>query len=105
MLETRVKENKYQAIIDRHFDGWRMLNNYAYAINGRIWFLWTGQLQVDLIDSMDQCITCSITTASKEFVLSAIYGSNEGVERRRLWAHLNSLQGVIANKAWLLTED
>lgn len=105
MLETRVKENKCQAIFDRHFKGWRMFNNYSYATNGRIWFLWSGQMQVDMIACTDQCITCTISTTLEEFALSAIYGSNEGVERRRLWAHLNSLQGIIANKAWLLTGD
>ena len=28
LLETRVKENKMKAIINRHFQGWQMVHNY-----------------------------------------------------------------------------
>ena len=62
LLETRVKENKSQSIVGKYFKGWKYANNYVSAINGRIWFLWKGKMQVDLIDSMDKCITCSITS-------------------------------------------
>ena len=37
LLETRVKENKSQSIIDRHFKGWKWIHNYREAYNGRIW--------------------------------------------------------------------
>ena len=53
LIETRVKENKMNAIISRHFQGWQMVHNYSeVAYNGRIWLIWNG-IQVDLVDSMD----------------------------------------------------
>ena len=53
LLETRVKEIKSQSIIDKHFQGWSLLHNYLTAYNGRIWFLWKEQVQVDLVASAD----------------------------------------------------
>ena len=81
LLETRVNENKSQSIVDRHFQGWKVIHNYVSAINGRIWVLWTGQVHVDVIDEMDQCVTCNVQVDSYQFVLSAIYGMNEGSDR------------------------
>ena len=53
---------------------------------------------------MDQSITCSFFSDSYNFVLSSIYGSNKGVDRRRLWSHLFSLNGD-SSKPWLLARD
>ena len=36
LLETRVKENKCQLIVDKHFEGWRCFQNYNSAIKRRI---------------------------------------------------------------------
>ena len=54
---------------------------------------------------MDQCISCSFSNVSHNFVLSAIYGSNDGMDRRRLWNHLSTVKGVVSNRAWLLVGD
>ena len=106
LLETRVKEHNMQNIVSRHLQGWRILHNYfAEARNGRIWCLWNSLLQVELIDSMDQSITCGVTYGDKKFYFSAVYGSNEGIERRRLWMHLASLRSSIAHNPWMLAGD
>ena len=95
LLETRIKEIKMQAVISRHFQGWQMFHNYSEgARNGRIWILWNGA-QVDLVATMDQCINCRVTAGTKKFMFSAVYGSNERVDRRRLWSHLSSLKGSL----------
>ena len=57
LIETRVKQNKMQEIINKHFPRWHILHNYDYAQNGRIWMLWDDSLKVDLIAVSDQCIT------------------------------------------------
>ena len=97
LLETRVKENNMMSIISRHFQGWQFLHNYSNVVqNGRIWVLWNNTLQVELIDSMEQCIICSVSYGIQKFFFSAVYGCNEGIDRRRLWSHLVCLKGPIA---------
>ena len=105
LLETRVKENKSRSIIDRHFQRWSMLHNYVSAYNGRIWILWKDQVQVEVIDSTDQCITCSISFDTYQFHLSAVYGLNEGGARRRLWENLRNMHVSLAQKPWILAGD
>ena len=61
LLETRVREQNMHNVISRHFKGWKVLNNYFdEACNGRIWFLWNTSFHVELVASMDQCITCNV---------------------------------------------
>ena len=91
LLETRVKKNKMKGIMDKWFHGWKVLHNYSYARNGRIWMLWKDDFQVSLIASNDQSITVNVEYDSKRFFFTAIYGCNEGMERRRLWSHLDSI--------------
>ena len=83
-----------KAIHKKHFQGWSMVHNYAdNACNGRIWVLWRGPMQIELVDTMEQCISCGVTSGLQKFYLSAVYGCNEGIDRRRLWSYLNSLKG------------
>ena len=105
LLETRIKESKMKAVISRHFQGWQMLHNYSEgAPNGRIWILWN-EAQVDLVDVMDQCITCSVTIGFQRFNLSVVYASNDGGERKRLWSHLLTAQNENAQYPWLTAGD
>ena len=105
LLETRVKENKSQQIIDRYFHGWNWINNYSSAYNGRIWLLWEDQIQVSQIDSTAQCITCSVTMEPSQFYLTVVYGYNEGTTRRRLWSKLSWLHGSLSQSPWMLAGD
>ena len=105
LLETRVKQCKLQQILNRHFLGWKLFHNYSEALNGRIWVLWNGGMQVDLVASTDQSITCKIEVNSKTFFFSAIYGCNQGIERRRLWDHLAIIHSRLSKKPWFLTGD
>ena len=93
LVETRVKEQNMQNIISRHFEGWNVLSNYSNeANNGRIWFLWNSSFHVELVNVLDQCITCIVSQGMKKFMFSTIHGWNEGIDRRRLWTHLSSLK-------------
>ena len=85
LLETRVKEHKIQSIVDKWFAGWKLLHNYSYALNERLWMLWKPGLQVSLIAMTDQSITSSIQyDEATQFYFTAIYGCNDGGDRRRL---------------------
>ena len=105
LLETRVKENKIKEIVNKQFQGWRLFHNYSKAYNGRIWLLWKGSVDVNLLDVTDQSITCKIHMDSHNFFFSAIYGSNDGIERRKLWDHLIFLHSSIYAEPWILTGD
>ena len=105
LLETRVKQHKMQEIVNKPFAGWSLFHNYSEAYNGRIWMLWNGDTQVDLYAITDQSITCRIQQDHKTFYFSAIYGCNEGLDRRRLWSHLLSLQNSFVGEPWLLSGD
>ena len=106
LLETRVKEHNMKAIHNRHFQGWSMAHNYTNnACNGRIWVLWRGPVQVDIVDTMEQCISCGVTFGMQKFYLSAVYGFNEGIDRRQLWSHLISLKGSFSQHPWLVAGD
>ena len=105
LLETRVKENKKQEIVDKWFAGWRLLQNYSHALNGQIWLLWRDYCQVSLVDTTDQSITINTQYDSHFFFFSAIYGCNEGNDRRRLWSHLIMVQRKIRDAPWMLAGD
>ena len=42
---------------------------------------------------------------AQQFYFSAVYGSNDGVERRRLWSHLYSLNTIMSAEPWLIAGD
>ena len=88
LLETRVKQNKMQRILNKRFLDWQSIHNYDQAYNGRIWFLWKEPIKVSLISVTNQSITYKIYEDTKQFYFSAIYGSNDSMGKRRLWSHL-----------------
>ncbi|XP_022728830.1 uncharacterized protein LOC111284435 [Durio zibethinus] len=102
LIETRVKQHQMQAILDSNFYGWGMYHNYSKACNGRIWILWRPHRQVD---SLIKVLLAICSLKSQKFFLSAIYGSNNGAERKRLWSHLLSLRGIISDSPWILAGD
>ncbi|KAK8540847.1 hypothetical protein V6N13_038590 [Hibiscus sabdariffa] len=45
LLETRVKELNSTVIVQKYFSGWKFINNYSAAPNGRVWLLYKGPWQ------------------------------------------------------------
>ncbi|MDV3166671.1 MAG: hypothetical protein Q8807_03390 ['Waltheria sp.' little leaf phytoplasma] len=105
LVETRIKNSKMQSVLDRWFQGWEMLHNYAYAVNGRVWILWRDMDRVELVGASDQYITVKAVIASKLFYFTGVYASNFGDVRKRLWDSLLELKGVIGESPWLLAGD
>ena len=60
---------------------------------------------MDLVADTKQSITCCIVEDSKKFFFSAIYGCNEGVKRKELWAHLQSLSRSVCENPWMFVGD
>ncbi|KAK8603451.1 hypothetical protein V6N13_085637 [Hibiscus sabdariffa] len=46
LLETRVCGSNAAQIVDGKFRGWEVVQNYAYALNGRIWILSGGDFNI-----------------------------------------------------------
>ena len=105
LLETRVKFHKMQGIVGKMFPGWSIFHNYEYARNGRIWMIWRDVVKVSLISTSDQSITSMIEYDTKKFILSGIYGCNEGVDRKKLWRHLESIYNEGYTEPWMLAGD
>ena len=62
-------------------------------------------MQIDLLATTDQSISFRIQNGSYKFYFTAIYGCNEGIERRRLWKHLRFLHSIISTEPWMLSGD
>ena len=62
-------------------------------------------MKVEVKDSNDQCITCSVSFESKQYWLSAVNGANEGSKRKRLWKHLISIKRQLSQEPWVLAGD
>ena len=79
LIETRVKEVNAKTTINGIAPGWKSLNNYKEAVNGRIWIIWDDSwYDVNLITSSAQMIHCHINERSKgyQFNLTVVYGFN-----------------------------
>lgn len=86
LLETCVRRENQQAIINKILLGWNCINNYAHAELDRIWILYNHQMQFQVNGTSKQVIHCHIYSESlrKYFFPSTIYASNNDIEKRAL---------------------
>ena len=107
LIETRVKENNTSTTINSIAAGWKCLNNYKDAVNGRIWIIWDDSwYEVKMIASSAQMIHCYIQERSKgyQFNLTVVYGFNTIEQRKSMWDEMNKMgQSVIL--PWLIAGD
>ncbi|XP_010314397.2 uncharacterized protein [Solanum lycopersicum] len=107
LIETRVKEGNAKATIKSIAPGWRSLNNYKEAANGRIWIIWDESwYDIKLITSSAQMIHCHINERSKgyQFNLTVVYDFNTIEQRKSLWTDLNLLVQSVTHP-WLIIGD
>ena len=65
LIETRVKEVNAKTTINGIAPGWKSLNNYKDAVNGRIWIIWDDSwYDFKIITSSAQMIHCHIKERS-----------------------------------------
>ncbi|XVF44670.1 hypothetical protein PTKIN_Ptkin02bG0142800 [Pterospermum kingtungense] len=105
LLETRVKHFNSQAIVNKFFSGWQWFHNYDKAYNGRIWLLCSNGLKMEHVASTGQSITCKVFLERQRFHFTAIYGSNNGTEKKVLWNHLQDIFGRVGDDPWSLAGD
>lgn len=86
-----------------------MVSNYEFNRLGRIWVVWSTNVQLQVIFKSGQMIVCLVQVEhfEEEFICSFIYASNFVEERKMLWRDIQNLQNSVAcrNKPWILFGD
>lgn len=87
LLETRVKQEKAQKIIEKISKGWDSITNYYVVVNGRIWCMWNPRkVLVRKVEEHEQAILCEVfdvLSGTSQHVL-AIYALNTHDQRKAL---------------------
>ncbi|XP_039007850.1 uncharacterized protein LOC120135690 [Hibiscus syriacus] len=102
LLETRVKVQNSKDIIDSKLANWNVCSNYECAVNRRIWVLWKKRIDLTIIQVTDQTLTAKGECCGIPFVISTIYGCNDGIIRRQLWHQMQELDRMIGHLPWIL---
>ncbi|KAE8681229.1 hypothetical protein F3Y22_tig00111338pilonHSYRG00418 [Hibiscus syriacus] len=105
LLETRVKTENSVNILHSRFGDWGMITNYDSASNGRIWFLWKIGIDISFCHSTSQSITVKCNFNNEQFIITTVYGNNNGLSRRFLWQHLRDLNISFGSLPWVLGGD
>ena len=108
ILETRVRVSNKDRIFSSIFPGWKLFHNYDHAVLGRIWMCGNpGKVSIDIVHSMDQAMLCRVTAIKDNysFWCSAVYASNNYIDRRVLWSHLHWCGPVVGQNPWVVIGD
>ena len=108
LVETRVWASNRDRIFSSLFPGWRLFHNYEHALLGRIWICGNPEkVSIDITHSMDQSMLCHITVleSNVSFWLSAVYASNNYMDRRVLWRHLLWCEPLVGQNPWMIMGD
>ncbi|XP_018473790.2 uncharacterized protein LOC108845015 [Raphanus sativus] len=109
LLETRVQAGNFRGCMEAALPGWAAMANYNFNLLGRIWFCWSDKVVVTRLHSSSQVITCAIQIPEtrEQFICSAVYASNNEVERRALWADLRGTQAAYhhLDLPWIVIGD
>ena len=108
ILETRVRVSNKDRILNSLFLGWRPFHNYDHALLGRIWICGNPErVNIDIIHSMDQALLCNITALKDNysFWCTAVYASNNYIDRRTLWRHILWSSPLVGHNPWMVIGD
>ena len=108
LLETRVRAPNRDRIFSSLFPGWRLFHNYEHAQLVRIWICGNPEkVSIDIIHSLDQAMLCHITVLESNisFWFSAVYASNNYMDRRILWRHLLWCEPLVGQNPWMIMGD
>lgn len=108
-MERIIAEDKYQRIVAEALPGWSSIANYEHHRLGRIWFCWSDQVTVTLLNKSSQIISCAVQNpvTGEQFICSAIYASNYIGDRQSLWTETRATQGAYSHLSmpWILIGD
>lgn len=85
---------------------WNAYYNYNAHPNGRIWLLWKGNVNIQIMMIEDQFIHYEMHELSSNFkaMVTMIYVSNDSNQRSQLWRKLIQIRSTIQD-CWLLCGD
>ncbi|KAJ9539131.1 hypothetical protein OSB04_031864 [Centaurea solstitialis] len=109
ILESHVGVPKLREITSSVFGSWSWVSNQIHCTQGvRILIGWNPiLLDVMVVSMTDQVVHCKIllTGSSKSLYASFVYGSNNMIARRALWADLCRFSTVSLLTPWLVSGD
>ncbi|XP_071740185.1 uncharacterized protein [Rutidosis leptorrhynchoides] len=109
VLETHLKTKTVKDISNYIFGNWDWISNVKYSSNScRMIIGWDpNKVRVMVIHMNKQATFCKVETvnAKSSFFCTFVYASNNGIERRRLWADLENHKSISANKPWVILGD
>ena len=108
ILETWVWASNKDRIFNSLLPGWRLFHNYDHALLGRIRICGNPEkVSIDVVHSMDQAMLCHITAlkGNYSFWCSAVYASNNYIDRRVLWRHLLWCDPMVGQNPWFVLGD
>ncbi|XP_062080392.1 uncharacterized protein LOC133785152 [Humulus lupulus] len=104
VLETKLKGNKVQELMDKKFANWDFFN--SPTVEGRLLIIWRkGFVRVIVIAESSQHVHCVVKMAGQAnaFCLTFVYGFNTIEDRKTLWKNLVQLKFPIS--PWLILGD
>lgn len=107
LLETRIKYNKVEEVVNKIFGGWQFHSNHASHYNGRILILWRSDYyKLTVLSENAQAITCAaiFVPLQMELLATFVYPYNLREERRELWEYICHLSGM-GHKPWIPIGD
>lgn len=98
LLKNKLNFRNIEKIKRKCLAQWRHIHNCLVNGVGRVWFAWDdGLLDVDLLWSSTQTITCSLfdRVVQKLIMVTCVYGFNE-VPRYALWQDLEYVARLVS---------
>ena len=108
ILETHIKDQNLTQLMPKLCYRWNYISNHSSDEDGRIIVIWKDPVKVRVLSQSRQQVTCEVLLpATAPFTYTAIYGSNERVERAGLWVELLHLYQWLnlSNIPWILGGD
>uniref|UniRef100_A0A1J3EH56 Endonuclease/exonuclease/phosphatase domain-containing protein n=1 Tax=Noccaea caerulescens TaxID=107243 RepID=A0A1J3EH56_NOCCA len=109
LLETRVLPEECSTVLFSCLPGWRILTNYDHHHLGRIWFCWSDGVEVTLLFSSAQIITCAVQIPQSGlcFMVSVVYAFNTEIDWRLMWDDIRATQAAYSHLSmpWILIGD
>ncbi|KAL0444870.1 UNVERIFIED_CONTAM: hypothetical protein Slati_2209700 [Sesamum latifolium] len=107
LLEIRVAIGNVARVQRGMLPRWNWFVDYAGPGN-RIWLAWDDDfIGVDVLETGDQFIHCSVLIRylHMHVFITVVYGVNDVIGRRVLWAELHRLSLTVTNVPWLVGGD
>ncbi|CAN1346105.1 Galactose-binding lectin [Linum perenne] len=99
VIGNRGRKGNRVALFSRLFGGIFDWNHHETYLNqlGKIWLLWRKNIGLQIIDSSSNHVLASVLDGVKMFKLLIVYGSNNEMDRRLLYAHIQNVAGPLVS--------